>query len=344
MGGTGKADLVVQFMDRSINATGWYWDLGDGTTSTEKNPINLYHKGTYNVTLTANNDYGNASITKTNCVVVLNQSIVLFNATPTDGGNIGDSILFEDQSTESPATWYWEFGDGEISIEQNPTHIYSKNGGYSINLTVTNLAGTSSNTRYNYVHIGPIPASDFIANITNDTEPMNVTFTPTDLSAASYLWNFGDNQVSTEQEPTHTYGIAGHYTITLTTTNAAGSNSTVKYGYIRAGEVEMNDPGNYSQYLSAAISQNMSTFDMMKNTIGIYGYVISPSIFWLIVIGFAFIVIWRVNGRIEGAMIFLLMFAGIFGYMITSTYGHYVEVLLGLAIAAYFTKFVWMDD
>jgi hypothetical protein len=69
---TGFNPLPVYFYDTSYgNPTSWYWNFGDGSTSTEKNPMHTYlHRGVYNVSLTATNSDGSNSITRNNYIVV----------------------------------------------------------------------------------------------------------------------------------------------------------------------------------------------------------------------------------------------------------------------------------
>ncbi len=59
-----------------------------------------------------------------------------FTATPTQGA-IPLSVKFTDKSSGSPKSWYWDFGDGTTSSERNPTHVYTRNGVYSVGLMTT---------------------------------------------------------------------------------------------------------------------------------------------------------------------------------------------------------------
>ena len=71
------------------------------------------------------------------------------------------TVQFRDASTLSPTAWFWEFGDGTTSTEQNPTHTYAAAGIYTVNLTATNIIGTStaSEPRLHCTHFpAPFPS------------------------------------------------------------------------------------------------------------------------------------------------------------------------------------------
>ena len=65
----------------------------------------------------------------------------------------GDTIFFTDQSKNEPESWNWDFGDGAISSSQNPYHIYTSSGTYTVSLTVTNNFGTNTMTKTNYITV-----------------------------------------------------------------------------------------------------------------------------------------------------------------------------------------------
>ncbi len=136
------------------------------------------------------------------------------------------SVQFKDLS-ENATKWSWDFGDGAHSTEQNPVHTYLAAGNYIVTLTVNNSAGSNTLTKNNY-----IVATNSGDNIIGGFAPFTVKFRDQSTNAASWQWNFGDGNTSTEQNPKHTYSNAGRYVVTLTVSNAAGSNTATKTSYI----------------------------------------------------------------------------------------------------------------
>ena len=77
-----------------------------------------------------------------------------FSASPTSG-KAPLKVKFTDQSTENPVKWNWDFGDGQTSIDQNPTHTYVSAGTYTVKLTVKNKTGSDTVTHYDYIKVKP---------------------------------------------------------------------------------------------------------------------------------------------------------------------------------------------
>ena len=69
---------------------------------------------------------------------------------------VGQTITFTDHSTGDPTSWSWDFGDGESSTAQNPTHSYDAVGIYTVSLTVTNAGGSDTETRENYIEVSQL--------------------------------------------------------------------------------------------------------------------------------------------------------------------------------------------
>jgi len=151
-------------------------------------------------------------------------------------GHVGQapySVRFLDQSTGSPTAWHWDFGDGTISDEQNPTHVYNQTGAYNVALTASNDLASDTAVQYRCIIVNTVPVANFTANATAGRTPFTVQFTDQSTGADGYQWQFGDGQTSTGQNPVHTYTHPGAYTVTLVVSGVNyGSVSMQKPGYI----------------------------------------------------------------------------------------------------------------
>ncbi|MGK0205806.1 MAG: PKD repeat protein, partial [Planctomycetota bacterium] len=156
-----------------------------------------------------------------------------FTVTPTTGA-IPLEVAFTDISVGTPTTWAWDFdNDGTIdSTEQSPSFTYTTPGTYTVKLTASNAAGSNEVIKTDVLRaIGP-PATDFTATPTSGTAPLAVQFTDTSTEQpTSWLWDFGDGNSSTQQNPNHTFA-SDTFTVALTATNVAGSNTTSKGDFI----------------------------------------------------------------------------------------------------------------
>jgi len=241
---SGTAPLIVTFTDASANTPDtWSWDFGDSTpVSPLQNPVHEYAgAGTYTVALTVSNAVGSDTETKIGYITAgIAPPVADFSGIPTSG-NAPLTVTFTDTSAYSPTSWLWDFGDGDStnSTVQNPVHTYASAATYSVTLTATNAGGSDDETKTNYItaSLPPAPVADFTGTPTSGTRPLTVVFTDTSTNTpTSWLWVFGDGDStnSTVQNPVHTYATAGTYTVALLATNAGGSDSESKIGYITA--------------------------------------------------------------------------------------------------------------
>ena len=209
----------------------------------------MYSKvGNYTVALTVSNAGGSNTTTKTNYIKVTTATTnpVANFTSNVISGKVPLNVLFTDTSKGSPTAWKWTFGDGKTSTIQNPTHKYSKAGSYTVSLTATNAAGSNTITKMDYIKVIEKPVADFTSNVTSGKVPLTIAFTDKSKGTpTSWTWNFGDGASSTEQNPKHQYLQEGKYKVTLTVTNAAGSNTTAKTDYIKL--TTNTRPGIYSE-------------------------------------------------------------------------------------------------
>ncbi len=234
---TGFAPLEVTFTDLSTgDINDWSWDFGDGEQSTEQNPVHTYTTyGLFSVSLTVTGSGGNNTETKTDYVeVTALPPLAEFSGTPTSG-NVPMDVAFTDQSAGEIDSWSWDFGDGNSAIDSNPIHEYSTAGYYTVALTVSGPGGSNTNTKTDYIEVFAInpPVADFTANPTTGQAPLAVLFTNlTTGDASDYQWDFGDGDVSLEENPAHEYMAAGNYTVALKATGPGGTDTETKVDYI----------------------------------------------------------------------------------------------------------------
>ncbi|MFH2036308.1 MAG: PKD domain-containing protein [Candidatus Zixiibacteriota bacterium] len=223
--------LTVSYLDQSVRAETWFWDFGDGTTSTEQNPTHTFDKrGSYTVTLTVTNEFGSDSKNVVEFVGLGTLPTADFSSDLNSGcGNT--TVNFMDLSTFA-SSWFWEFGDGATSNEQNPTHEYTSSGDFNVFLTVSNDCGEDVHVKIEYIHIMVVPRADFIASKTETCIGNSITFINWSSNADSYFWEFGDGTTSTEENPTHLYTNDGYFNVRLTAYNECGSNLANKDFYI----------------------------------------------------------------------------------------------------------------
>ncbi|MCF8464269.1 MAG: PKD domain-containing protein [Flavobacteriales bacterium] len=215
------------FTDQSAQSdypiTIWNWDFGDNATDNTQNPIHQYATvNMYNARLIVEDSFG--------CRDTLEQAVEIYPLPQADFTPIDDCFQsnypFEDVSTITSGTvdsWQWDFGDVATSIQQNPTHTYSVYGQYDVTLIALSDQGCGDTTMQQItLHAIPIPGFE-VPNICQ-LEPISIADTSSISEGTIVAWNydFGDNTSSIDQNPTHTYLIAGSINIQLTVTSDFG--------------------------------------------------------------------------------------------------------------------------
>jgi PKD repeat protein len=147
----GVSRLTVAFKSPSIDSVGvsirgWVWNFGDGTIGSGQNPSHTYTNiGTYYPALTVTNTFGLYPVASGPAVTVTNPAIK-FTAAVTNG-TAPLTVQFKAPNIDSGGNviknWYWNFGDGAISTNENPVHIYTNNVTYYPALAAINAFGLS---------------------------------------------------------------------------------------------------------------------------------------------------------------------------------------------------------
>jgi PKD repeat protein len=137
---------------------------------------------------------------------------------------LGDSTFFLDSSTPNVGnlvSWDWNFGDNNgISSIQNSTYFYGSVDTFDVTLTIQSSSTCSSDTTIDIV-IHPLPSPDFThPNVACPDSA--VQFTLDTLDGIIYTWDFGDGNVGSGINPTHSYSNSGFFTISLIAESAFG--------------------------------------------------------------------------------------------------------------------------
>ncbi len=243
----------VQFFDRSTgDPTAWSWTFGDDKSSSARNPSHTYaSEGTFSVTLVASNAFSSGSVSRFVNTTRSDPPIAAafdFEQDPNDP----KKVQFFDRSTGDPTAWSWTFGDDTTSSARNPSHTYASAATFSVTLIASNAFTSGSVSRF----INTAPAAP-TADFDWQAEGLAIQFVNKSTNGATVLWDFGDNQTSTETNPRHTYAVAGKYPVTLTATNAGGSAS--------AGKIVETDPVPDADFTFSIDGTSVSFTDKSTN-------------------------------------------------------------------------------
>ena len=245
----GRTPFTVQFTDQSTGATGYQWQFGDGTTSTDQNAVHTYTQpGAYTVTLVASAaDYGSVFTQKQGYITVTDPPTVGFSANVTAGIS-PLAVQFNESTTGLVPYFYWQFGDGGTSFDLNPVHIYNAAGRYTVSLYAIDSNGYQVKTAENYINVTalvtptptvtatstvtPVPTATGYSPVANFTvtpqgspDSMHILVTDTSVNATSVQYDLGDGTTTAYPNFRYTYWQVGTYTIKQTVTNAAGSST-----------------------------------------------------------------------------------------------------------------------
>jgi len=195
---------------------------GPGTFASDINgfPVTLNRFGMqFPLTTTAPQDVYTTASGSISRVWMYYDTTFTFNVSQSWQG--GTSYSFSNGAGPT-ATSVWDYGDGSpLDTAFNPTHTFPAPGNYTVCSYIT---GTCvSDTVCTTVIICPAPA---LADYTYVTNYPDVDFTDASQNTSSWLWDFGDGNTSTQQNPTHTYATFGAYTVCLTVTDTCGGQHT----------------------------------------------------------------------------------------------------------------------
>ena len=265
---TGRSPATVHFQDMSTGVvSSWNWDLGDGNSSTEQNPVNIYSEpGIYSVTQIVSGPGGNDTLVRRGYITVTSPAIppvAGMYAEPVEGA-APLTVRFMDTSSGDVTGWHWDLGDNSTSTNKNPTHIFQSEGIYTVNLKVTGPEGESSSSLT--INVTP-RGQGKKASSDKNSFPVLVPGSPVNLNNLSGFYNASApsepklSQISPHGKPTAIFtlsGRSGRSPVTITFHDRSTGNITGRQWDFGDGETSVlpdpvhtyQHPGSYTVCLT----------------------------------------------------------------------------------------------
>ncbi|MEI6766250.1 MAG: PKD domain-containing protein [Bacteroidota bacterium] len=223
--------MAITFTNQSTPTTlTYHWNFGNGHTSTLQNPVAAFTNtgmidSVYTVTLIINMNGTGCADTVSHTVTIHPQPIPGFAFTSVC---LGQATNFTNTSVNTLGfinSWNWDFGDGDTSLIQNPSHFYNTSG----NFTVTFIVGSSIGCQDTITHsitVYPLPVAGF-THPSHGCIGVAVQFLNTTTGGQNYLWDFGDGYTSNQTNGSHAYANQGHYLVQLISISINGCRDTI---------------------------------------------------------------------------------------------------------------------
>jgi len=265
--------------------SGWFWDFGDGNTSTLQNPSYAYSVAdTFIVRHWVQTDKGCYSDTTSQQIIINPLPIVNFTISMPNCTN--KTIVFNDNSTVALGAiteWNWSFGDGNTDNTQNPTHIYASEGVYTVTLVVKTNKGCID-TLMQDITINTQPVAGFIdpeVCLSDSYAQFTDTSSIANGSIVAWEWDFSDPgsgaaNTSILQNPQHQYTTVGTKNVVLIVTSNSGCKDTLNQSFFVNGDIPKAD---FAIQNPAGLCANGSVKIANTSTVNI-GSVTKVEIYW----------------------------------------------------------------
>ncbi len=225
----GCVNTTISLNDASTSPVGfkkWTWNFGDGAVQDFTGPPYSHQytsAGIYTVGLTVTDNGG--------CTDTASIPAAIKITSPKAGFMVenqiycpGVDLQFNDTSSGSNLSYFWDFGNGNTATIQNPVNQYTgTDNNYTVKLQVTDDVGCSDSvTRMNYVQIRKPKAAFTFQDTLSICNLLETKFFFNGQDYASYNWDFGDGGSTTALNPSHFYNSYGNFTATLYLTGNGG--------------------------------------------------------------------------------------------------------------------------
>lgn len=235
-----NATVELTNFSAANDAAGYTWTWGDGnmTFSPDPSEPESYTYGTwgdYDIVLRVGNDL---------CFDTAAQRVTILPPLPVaafegEGEGCMPLVVHFINLSEFGVSYEWNFGDGTVSNEENPTHVYYTAGTYNVTLTVTGPGGeTDVAASPGAVTVNPRAEAFFTVNPPVIKVPDQVFFLNLSNNASIYEWDFGDGGTSTSVSPHHFYETLGWHPVTLVANNIYNCPDTFRVDQAVRGDVD----------------------------------------------------------------------------------------------------------
>jgi PKD repeat protein len=227
-------DFTTEIIDLKASFTGLYsgtkskifWDFGDGATGRNLKTSHKYRvPGSYNISLYIYDKKNGCEARQAKNIMVIGDSSSCISFF-TYNMSSARTISFVNQSFGKNLIFQWNLGDGSISNDTNPVHLYQNPGKYNVVLKIqdnTNMSKSTYNTRIpvDVENIDILPDFDALVDSITDTAVFKNNSIGSEIR--EYLWNFGDGITSSDTSPVHVYNTYGEYSVCLSAFSLSGN-------------------------------------------------------------------------------------------------------------------------
>ena len=241
------------------------WELGDGRQVAVNSPTIVYPSaGVYNVTVTVKNPVGETSFSSPVTVVPhVSAQILIEDETP----GLGQAVSFTNiGGGQQPVQYTWDFGDGTVTAEAQPSHMFNSPGIYNVKLIAENAFGISESSQI--VTVGMPPKADILVA---ESAPAGthlageVVVVSDEVANVEFAWEMGDGRRYSSAKISHAYRQTGDYYVTLTARNEFGETQVGRWVHVEQGIQQVYLP-IVSNFGGVAQGSSIDTLPLLSNT------------------------------------------------------------------------------